>query len=286
MLWTELRSDEFNDAVEKCNKVCVIPIGCVEAHSIHLPLGCDTIKGLEFCRRASEIEPVCVFPAMYFGEKSGAGEYPGTIIFPTTLIWQILEQSCYEIARNGFKKIVIVGSHGGNTAMLNAFTRQMLQKNPDFLVYYYYQPLAKPAEILADIEKYPYLTEEDIKVIRDFVDQGKIDGHGGFVETGSLYDICPELVRLDLMDKRDGTSTKLFAEFDEHKIYTPFGWMGNYPNSYTGDMHYGLNERIARALGEYTVCETAKVFKFIREETTSLEYHKEWLAKQTMPTSR
>lgn len=286
MLWTELRSEEFNAAVEKCKGVCVIPIGCVEAHSIHLPLGCDTIKGMEFCRRASEIEPVCVFPAMYFGEKSGAGEFPGTIIFPTTLIWQILEQSCYEIARNGFKKIIIVGSHGGNSAMLNAFTRQMLQKNPDFLVYYYYQGLAKPQEILANPDSYSYLTEEDISVIRDFVESGKKDGHGGFVETGSLYDICPELIRLDLMDKKDGTSTGLFKEFDELKIYTPFGWMGNYPNSYTADMHYGLNDRIARAFGEYTVNETAKVFKFIREENISLEYHKEWLKKQTMPTSR
>ena len=121
MLWENLRSGEFKEAVEKCNGVCVIPIGCVEAHGIHMPLGCDTIKAKEFALRASEIEPVCIFPAMYFGEKSGAGEYPGTIIFPDTLIWEILEHSCYEIARNGFKKIIILSSHGGNTNMINAF---------------------------------------------------------------------------------------------------------------------------------------------------------------------
>ena len=72
MLWENLRSEEFKEAVDKCNGVCVIPIGCVEAHSVHLPLGCDTIKAKEFAVRASEIAPVCVFPAMYFGEKSGA----------------------------------------------------------------------------------------------------------------------------------------------------------------------------------------------------------------------
>ena len=37
MLWENLRSDEFKAAVEKSNGVCAIPIGCVEAHGIHLP---------------------------------------------------------------------------------------------------------------------------------------------------------------------------------------------------------------------------------------------------------
>ena len=107
MEWTKLRQDEFKAAVEKSNKVCIIPIGCVEAHGIHLPLGCDVFHGRYIAAKAAEISEVCVFPEMYFGEKSGAGEYPGTIIFPTPLIWQILEQCCNEISRNGFKKILI-----------------------------------------------------------------------------------------------------------------------------------------------------------------------------------
>ena len=46
MLWENLRCDEFKAAVEKSNGVCAIPIGCVEAHGIHLPLGCDTLNGV------------------------------------------------------------------------------------------------------------------------------------------------------------------------------------------------------------------------------------------------
>ena len=69
MLWENLRYEEFKAAVEECNGVCAIPIGCVEAHSVHLPLGCDTIKAKEFCVRASELEPVCVVPSKYLGEN-------------------------------------------------------------------------------------------------------------------------------------------------------------------------------------------------------------------------
>lgn len=280
MLWINIQSDDFPAAVEKCNGVCVIPVGCVEAHGKHMPLGCDTIAGAAYAARAAEVEPVCVFPEMYFGEKSGAGEFPGTIIFPTPLIWDILEHSCYEIARNGFKKIVLYSAHGGNKAMLDAFARYILQKKPDFLVYVYYKGLVNPAEILEELEKYPYLTQEDVAVLQSYVDEKKKDGHGGFTETAALYDVCPELITLDKWKIVDGTSNHRFDGFTQHKFYTPFGWMGNYPNSLGADYHEGLNERIAKAFGQRTVEKSASAFKFIREETVSLEYHKEWMAKQ------
>ena len=53
MEWTKLRQDEFKAAVEKSNKVCIIPIGCVEAHGIHLPLGCDVFHGRYIAAKAA-----------------------------------------------------------------------------------------------------------------------------------------------------------------------------------------------------------------------------------------
>lgn len=280
MRWIDIKSYEFPDAVEKCNGVCVIPIGCVEAHGKHLPLGCDTIAAAEFARRAAELEPVCVFPEIYFGEKSGAGEYPGTIIFPTPLIWAILEQCCNEISRNGFKKIVLYDGHGGNSAMLSAFSRYMLQKKPDYILFTYYKGLIKPEDILAEREKYPYLTQEDFDVIQAYVDEKKFDGHGGFLETGALYDVCPELIDLEIWPTVDGNSNHRFDEFGKYGVSTHFAWMGNYPNSLSSSYHAGLNERIAKAMAQRTVEKTAAVFRFIREETISDEYYKEWIAKQ------
>lgn len=280
MLWENLRCDEFKEAVARSNGVCAIPIGCVEAHGIHLPLGCDTLKAKEFCIRAAEKAPVTVFPAMYFGEKSGAGEFPGTIVLPTPLIVELLEACCKEIYRNGFKKIVLVSSHGGNTPMLNFFNRAMLEKQPQILVYHYYQTMATPDKVLTNLENHPYLTAEDISVLQAYVDAGKKDGHGGFVETSCLYDVCPDLVALDKVDALSSTTTGLFQGFDENKIFTPFGWMGNYPNSYSADLHYGVNERIAKAIAAETVNMTARAFQFLREETVSEEYQKQWLAKR------
>jgi creatinine amidohydrolase len=279
MLWQNLRQDEFRDAVKKANGVCVIPIGCIESHGIHCPLGCDNLTAQEYAARAAEKAEVVVFPTMWFGEKSGADEFPGTVIFPESLIDAILRQCCREIGRNGFKKIIILNGHGGNAALLQNFARSILQEKCDYMVYVANIDLPFPRKILAEIEKYPYLTKEDISVLEDYETQGKKGGHGCFSETGLLYDVCPDLVRLDLMDAVDGNSVHRFDEFGKYGIYTPFTWMANYPNSLGGTYHAGMNARIAKAMGEHATEAIAQAFEFIKNETVSDEYRKAWLEK-------
>ena len=284
MLWDELREEEFEGAVERSGRVCALPIGCVEAHGQHLPLGCDVMHVLHHARLASEREEVVVFPPLYFGEKSGAGEFRGTIIFPESLITQILEQCCKEIYRNGFDKIIIVNGHGGNSAMLNNFARSVLQSRTGYLVYVYSVGLSNcmPAKILENVEKYPILTAEDIEVLKDYTATKKECGHGCFTETGWLYDAVPHLVRLDRMNAVNGESNGLFDGFSQRKIYTPFGWMGNYPGSLSATYHPGMNERIAKVMAERAVEDLAEVFKFLKEETVSREYYKQWAAKNPL----
>ena len=284
MLWEELRQDEFLDAVNESCGVCALPIGCVESHGIHMPLACDVMHVYGAVKHAAEREPIVVFPPLYFGEKSGAGEYPGTIIFPETLIHQILEQCCKEIHRNGFKKILIVNGHGGNVSMLNNFVRSTLQTRVGYTVFVVNEDLSNcyPQKILEEIDRYPELTKEDIAILQGYVDNNKRGGHGCFTETGWMYSLRPDLVRLDLMDKRDGRSTHRFDAFSEHKIYTPFTWAGNYPDSLSADYHDGMNERIARVMAERAVEQLAAAFKFLKEETISDEYYKEWMAKNPL----
>ena len=284
MLWEELRQDEFLAAVEESRGVCVLPIGCVEAHGIHLPLACDVMHVFGASKEAAEREPVVVFPPLYFGEKSGAGEYPGTIIFPELLIHQILEQCCKEIYRNGFKKILIVNGHGGNGNMLNNFARSVLQTRAGYTVFVVNEDLMNcmPKKILDEIEKYPELTKEDIAILEEYVNGKKHGGHGCFTETGWIYALRPDLVRLDLMDKKDGRSNHRFDGFGEHKIYTPFAWMGNYPDSLSADYHEGLNERIASVMHKRAVEQLAAAFKFLKEEDVSEKYYEEWAAKNPL----
>jgi creatinine amidohydrolase len=66
MKWSELTSVNFSKAVEACQGVCLLPLGVMEKHGDHLPLGTDLFTGQEIACRAAEIEPAIVFPEYYF----------------------------------------------------------------------------------------------------------------------------------------------------------------------------------------------------------------------------
>lgn len=280
MLWENLREEEFENVITKSNGVCVLPVGCLEKHGQHLPVGTDVIHITEIAKLASEKEPCCIFPTMYFGEKTGAGEFKGTVIFSSHLRQQILKETCSEIARNGFKKILIYNGHGGNQAMISEFSRSVLYEKNDYMVYDYSigSDFATPKKLLC--ENYSYLTNEDKEILKDYTAQKKRFGHACFIETGWVYGVRPQTVRLDKIDAESGKSVHRFDEFADLKINTPYAWMADYPNSYAGDMHEGMNERIARAMVEFSVDRLCKVVRFLKNETTSDTYKTEWLKKQ------
>jgi septum formation topological specificity factor MinE len=140
--------------------------------------------------------------------------------------------------------------------------------------------LSKYATIQKVNDELAALRADLTAVLQSYVDQKKKDGHGGFLETGGLYDVCPELIDLNKWGEVDGTSTHRFDATDNLGIFSPFAWMADFPNSLSADYHAGLNERIARAMGQWKTELYAKAFALIREETVSLEYYEEWLKKQ------
>lgn len=283
MLWENLRSEQFEEAVKTAKGVCVVPIGCLEKHGPHSPLGTDTIIATETAVRAAALEPVVVFPTMFFGDKSGAGEFPGTVIFSLETRWHIFRETCNEIYRNGFRKILFLNAHGGNKDMLGAFTRAMLQENPNVMCFVTDSggaALDTLKEILADPQAYDYLTEEDRAAMQDFVDKKKITGHACFSETARVYHFRPETVRVEGISDESGSSIHRFDDFKKHGIHTHLAWMANYPNSYHGDNDYVLNERIARAFTEHRIPKMAERFRFLKNETVSDTYFAQWRAKQ------
>lgn len=280
MLWENLREEEFKDALEKSKGLCILPIGCLEKHGPHLPVGTDIFVARDITEAAAEIEDAVVFPTMYFGEKSGAGEFAGTVMFSAKLRFDILTETCKEIARNGFKKILIYNGHGGNASMIGNFTRSVLAEKNDYMVFSADNGKALDIEPILS-KDYPYLTDEDKKIMKAFVDRkDKTWGHACFVESGWIYCNHKDICRLDKMNEESGENTGRFKKFGELGIATPFSWMANYPNSYDGTFHEGLNERISRATFDYSVELLVDVIKFLKTETISDEYHKEWLAKQ------
>jgi hypothetical protein len=101
MRWEFLREEEFPSAIEKAGGLCVIPIGCLEMHGEHLPVGTDSLKAHALAVLAAEKTGAVVFPtAMWFGDVMGAHkiERPwekhraGYITLSPELLMQILKE--------------------------------------------------------------------------------------------------------------------------------------------------------------------------------------------------
>lgn len=90
------------------HRTCILPIGILEKHGPHMPMGSDLIAMRELAARATKKEYAVVFPDYFYGQINEAKHQPGAFALPERVVWDLLEATCDEIARNGFDKIVII----------------------------------------------------------------------------------------------------------------------------------------------------------------------------------
>jgi creatinine amidohydrolase len=278
MLWVNLREEEFKPMLERVHGVCAMAIGCIEKHGQHLPLGTDTLKGGKILEMAAEREEACVFPPLYFGDlqgaqacKAGEGTHYGYVALSAELLLSLLREICDEIGRNGFTKILLFSSHGGNNGFLQNFARAVTCTKKSYEVFVYYNKLVMPKDILEVINErgrdfFPKLTGEDIAVLEDFVAKGKFDGHAGFGETAFVMGTYPELVRLDRAEAESGMSTHIADPISENGLIWGKAWKKNYPNAYCGHAPVGCSRAIGEAAVEIAVERTAKILKLLKDD--------------------
>ena len=279
--WLYHTSETFPQLVEEAKGVCVIPMGCVEKHGLHLPLGQDIIQASHIAHMASQIETVCVFPDFVFGDYCVAApnQPAGTITLPLETEMLLLEQLCEQISRNGMKKILIYNAHGGNRTWLSTFLRKIYNKKHDFVVGVVFIDLPAP-HTLADIllEKgsgsLEGLTPEDEAVLLRHRAQNTLLGHGCFGETAFMMGIAPEAVHLDRLGIESGLPNHKTDYLSEAGIQIMnYGWDIEYPNNYCGHDPVDCNERIGKVALRTEAERLANAFRIFKEDENVLKWH-------------
>jgi creatinine amidohydrolase len=218
MLWLELTSDELARAVEESGGLCVLPMGCIERHGPHLPVGTDQIVADAVAKRAAEIEPAVVFPGYYFGKIFTARHCPGTVALTRHLLLPLLESVCDEIARNGFTKLLIANGHGGNVSVLRFFLRSLLEEPRDYVVY---------ASNYYEMDEGPRQRWHELR-------SSDFGGHADEMETCVMLHLRPELVHLEAITDADaGRPMGRLSHLPG--IATSVDWYADYPTHYAGD---------------------------------------------------
>jgi creatinine amidohydrolase len=92
----------------------VLPLGCTEQHA-YLSLSTDSILAERLAVEAAEPLRVPVFPVLAYGITPYFRAFPGTITLRVETYMSILRDVLDAIADHGFKRVLIVNGHGGNT---------------------------------------------------------------------------------------------------------------------------------------------------------------------------
>ncbi len=111
-----LHPKELEEARAACGTIFQ-PLGTVEWHGVHNILGLDAVKAHALCLRAAQKGGGVVAPPL-FGGVGGLSEPHTFIMDPeddvfSRLLRPWLEQLCREMARDGFRAIVILTGHYG-----------------------------------------------------------------------------------------------------------------------------------------------------------------------------
>ncbi|MFD9901029.1 creatininase family protein [Mesorhizobium sp. NPDC059025] len=98
----------------KVDDRCVLPIGSVEQHA-YLSLATDMILAERISVEAAAPLGVPVFPCLPYGMASGFADFPGTITLTLRTYISVIEDMLDSVYRSGFRRILVVNGHGGNT---------------------------------------------------------------------------------------------------------------------------------------------------------------------------
>ena len=173
---------KFRD-LDRDRTFLILPVSSTEQHGPHLPVGTDDyilqmfVSGL----KDQEYEPdtnLLFMPRLNYGRSMEHMDFPGTVsLRPETLIAQIDDiVGC--AAEHGFRHVILLNSHGGNTGILFGVA-QAWQKKHGIHVYGIDLSTLWPG-----IEAIPELSH--IPVPREI--------HAGEIETSLMLYRYPELV--------------------------------------------------------------------------------------------
>ena len=214
----EMSWEEARDLRDRGPCVVLMPVGSVEQHGLHLPLGTDSMVAIAIAEDAARKTSAIVVPPMWFGWSPHHLALPGSISVRAEVLLELLYDVVSSLARHGFVRFIVINGH----RIVNIPWIQIAAERAQ-----------RELNVRMAIFDPAYMSKE----IGQELDFGPV-GHAEEIETSQMRHVKPDLVRMERA--RD------FAAHAQRKLY-------HVDPAYPGDtLCYvpGTARDLARSVGE------------------------------------
>jgi len=167
--------------IPKENALLILPIASVEQHGRHLPVFTDSLLNEALVEGALSLLPkdaaAWLLPPLQYGKSNEHTGFSGTFSLSTSALQAVLADLTRSMRADGWKKLMIINSHGGNPEIISL--------------------AARDSRVELDLEVYTLNTAglyEDTAFPARELEYGI---HGGAMETSLMLAVKPEWVYTD-----------------------------------------------------------------------------------------
>ena len=192
---------------QELDKIIVLPLGAIEQHGPHLPVGTDshiiTHLAQELAKRFENEIILC--PTLSFGSSHHHIAFGGTISISANLYSSLITDLVTSILESGFRKIILLNGHGGNITpvrqALTTLSQLTEEKHPaNIVLATYWEVAGKPFAGEAPMES-PALS------------------HACEYETSLMLEILPNLVHIDKIERAKRPDKNGYIAWEDDEKY-------------------------------------------------------------------
>jgi len=130
--YQELRPDQLAEVVAT-RPIAFWPLGLLEHHGWHLPIGLDGLKAEHICMRVAERMGGVLLPTMWWGALGGHGDFMWTHYQSEEAAEEIIVRTVEQLVAYGFRVIVLFAGHYPWQTLLDRRLPALRKAHPEVL---------------------------------------------------------------------------------------------------------------------------------------------------------
>ncbi|MGH6885721.1 MAG: creatininase family protein [Geminicoccales bacterium] len=179
--WQDMTAEEFGK-LDAGRVIAILPVGAIEQHGPHLPVGTDACIGHGIVERAlallPEGLPVTVLPMLPVGKSDEHLAFPGTLTLSAETLIRLWTEVGDSVARAGVRKLVLLNSHGGQVAIMDVVARDLRIRHGMLVMAWSWFAAGIPDGLFSS-------------------DEHRFGIHAGGIETSMMLHLRPDLVHME-----------------------------------------------------------------------------------------